>query len=178
MRTRTSTLPSSAPPNVAHLLTAPGAKIHHSLLRPNGATVVLTTSGVAASWSAALGAWAVLSTRWHSTGSAFWDISGRVRSSTASSGRGIAASLEASLNELPAVVVDDDDVVVVRPEWWEPALSLGHLEARLQACVALGAAGDEYRRFLRAYAEKIAAEGYRAKGEELIRDLVGPAANQ
>jgi hypothetical protein len=173
MRLRSSTLPAAtATPNVGHLLAVPDTAIHHSLLRPNGTTVLVLSSGIAVAWSSPLGAWAVLSSRWHSAGSSFWDLSGRVRSSTAASGRGIIAAVESSLNELPAPFdVPDREAA---PEWWESALSLGHLEGRLQACVALGASGEEYRRFLRNYAEKIADEGFRAKGEELIRDLVGP----
>lgn len=177
MRSRTSTMPAStATPNVGHLLAVPGTAIHHSLLRPNGATVLVLTSGIAVTWSSALGAWSVLSNRWHSAGSSFWDLSGRVRSSTAASGRGIVAAVESSLNELPAPF--DAPNREAAPEWWESALSLGHLEGRLQACFALGASGDEYRRYLRNYAEKIADEGFRAKGEEFIRDLVGPTVAQ
>ncbi|KAF8136971.1 histone transcription regulator 1 [Boletus edulis] len=55
------------------------------------------------------------------------------------------------------------DIHRERPEWWSTALTLGHLEVP-----------SEYKQALLLYAKKIADEGFRAKGEELIRDLFGP----
>ena len=53
------------------------------------------------------------------------------------------------------------------------ALSLGHLEARLDAAIATGSPA-EYKIFLTTYAKKLADEGIQNKAEELVKDLMGP----
>jgi protein HIRA/HIR1 len=52
-------------------------------------------------------------------------------------------------------------------------MTLGHLEVRMRAAVLLDSAA-EYKSFLLMYAKKIADEGYKSKGEELVRELYGP----
>lgn len=52
-------------------------------------------------------------------------------------------------------------------------MTLGHLESKIHAAKALESP-SEYKQALLLYAKKIADEGFRAKGEELIRDLFGP----
>jgi hypothetical protein len=56
---------------------------------------------------------------------------------------------------------------------WENALSLGHLETRLTAAVALGSAA-EYKQFLVQYAKRLADEGFKGKAEEFVKELLGP----
>ncbi len=60
-----------------------------------------------------------------------------------------------------------------RPAWWSTALTLGHLETRLHAAKALDSP-QEYKHALILYAKKIADEGFRAKAEELVKELFGP----
>lgn len=62
---------------------------------------------------------------------------------------------------------------VPRPAWWGTALTLGHLETRLHAAKTLESP-QEYKHALILYAKKIADEGFRAKGEELVKELFGP----
>lgn len=52
-------------------------------------------------------------------------------------------------------------------------MTLGHLEIRMRAAILLDSAA-EYKSFLLMYAKKIAEEGYKSKGEELVRELYGP----
>ena len=60
-----------------------------------------------------------------------------------------------------------------RPTWWNTALTLGHLESKLHAAKVLDSAA-EYKQALLVYARKLADEGFRAKAEELIKELFGP----
>ncbi len=53
------------------------------------------------------------------------------------------------------------------------ALTLGHLETKLHAARLLDSS-QEYKQALLLYAKRIADEGFRAKGEELIKELFGP----
>jgi hypothetical protein len=60
-----------------------------------------------------------------------------------------------------------------RPSWWDTALTLGHLETRLYAAKSLDSP-QEYRQALMLYAKRVADEGFRGKGEELVKELFGP----
>jgi protein HIRA/HIR1 len=60
-----------------------------------------------------------------------------------------------------------------RPKWWNTALTLGHLETKLHSAKLLDSP-PEYKQALLVYAKKIADEGFRAKAEELIKELFGP----
>jgi protein HIRA/HIR1 len=60
-----------------------------------------------------------------------------------------------------------------RPAWWSTAITLGHLETRMHA-IKLLESSAEYRQVVLLYAKKIADEGFRAKAEELIKELFGP----
>jgi protein HIRA/HIR1 len=52
-------------------------------------------------------------------------------------------------------------------------MTLGHLETKLHAALVLDSP-HEYKQVLLVYAKKVADEGFRAKAEELIKDLFGP----
>jgi len=52
-------------------------------------------------------------------------------------------------------------------------MTLGHLETRLHAARLLDSPA-EYKQYLTLYAKRIADEGFRAKAEELIKELCGP----
>ncbi|KIV98914.1 uncharacterized protein PV09_09357 [Verruconis gallopava] len=57
-------------------------------------------------------------------------------------------------------------------EGFEANVSLGHLENRLAAAMALGAR-DEFRIYLLMYAKRLGAEGLKNKAQELLRMLLG-----
>jgi protein HIRA/HIR1 len=52
-------------------------------------------------------------------------------------------------------------------------MTLGHLETKLHSARVLDSP-QEYKQALLLYAKNIADEGFRAKAEELIKDLFGP----
>jgi len=53
------------------------------------------------------------------------------------------------------------------------AMTLGHLETRMHSARLLDSPA-EYKQALAQYTKKLAEEGFKAKAEELIRDLLGP----
>jgi protein HIRA/HIR1 len=121
---------------------------------------------VVASYDPALSTWIKLSERWWSEGSDAWQ--GR-RANTQSAGRGILSAVEGSISGTPDESVADKQ----RPKWWNTALTLGHLETRLSSTRLLDSP-QEYKQAMLMYAKRIADEGFRAKAEELIKELFGP----
>jgi protein HIRA/HIR1 len=121
---------------------------------------------VVSSYDPALSAWVKLSERWWSEGSDTWQ--GR-RANTQSTGRGILSAVEGSIGGTP----DEAAVDKQRPKWWVTAMTLGHLETRLNATRLLDSP-QEYKQAMSMYAKRIADEGFRAKAEELIKELFGP----
>ena len=53
------------------------------------------------------------------------------------------------------------------------ALELGHLESKVKAAEVLESK-DEYKFWLSRYASVLGKEGFRARAEELIKELLGP----
>lgn len=106
-----------------------------------------------------------------------------------SSARGVLANTETTLTELRGP--DGDTSAIPRPQWWNVALTLGlyahftkvfcaqycfflgHLESRLAAAKHLDSPA-EYKQALLLYAKRLADEGFRAKAEELVKELCGP----
>jgi protein HIRA/HIR1 len=82
---------------------------------------------------------------------------------------GALAALESEL----AVGAPPAEVESARPQWWSAALTLGHLESRMHAARSLDSP-SEYKQALLVYAQRIASEGFRAKAEELVKELFGP----
>jgi protein HIRA/HIR1 len=121
---------------------------------------------VVSSYDPALSAWVKLSERWWSEGSDAWQ--GR-RANTQSAGRGILSAVEGSIGGTPDEAIADRQ----RPKWWHTALTLGHLETRLSSTRLLDSP-QEYKQAMSMYAKRIADEGFRAKAEELIKELFGP----
>ena len=72
----------------------------------------------------------------------------------------------------------DGRVAGAKGPWWEKAMSLGHLETRMLACLELGAMSGEFRGYLNVYAKRLGDEGFRAKAEELVKELAGPMGLQ
>ncbi|KAJ3893605.1 histone transcription regulator 1 [Lentinula edodes] len=155
------------PVSVAPLISSPNDTIVSALVRPNGTPIVNCSNGTVYSYDAALFIWVKISDRWWSEGSDVWQ--GRQRSQSQVANRGIVAFVEGSLSGPPS----EASAETPRPEWWNTALTLGHLETRLHAARLLDSP-VEYKQYLTLYAKKIADEGFRAKAEELIKDLSGP----
>lgn len=147
----------------------PNVTVSSATIRPNGAAVIKLTSNVVYSYDASLYTWAKVTDGWFAEGSSAWQ--GRQRVNAQVANRGIVSSLESYVNEVaPSGEIDAEKE---RPSWWSVALTLGHLETRLYAAKALDSP-QEYKSALALYARKIADEGFRAKAEELVKDLFGP----
>jgi protein HIRA/HIR1 len=95
----------------------------------------------------------------------------RQRHSITASTRGILSTIESSLSNNSAALSLDAEKL--RPTWWSAALTLGHLETKLHAAKVLDSPA-EYKQCLLIYAKKLADEGFRAKAEELVKELFGP----
>lgn len=152
--------------SVLPLLTSPNYTVTSAAVRPNGLPIVNCSNGVVSSYDPALSAWVKISETWWSEGSDAWQ--GR-RANTQSAGRGILSAVEGSISGTPDEAVADKQ----RPKWWNTALTLGHLETRLSSTRLLDSP-QEYKQAMSMYAKRIADEGFRAKAEELIKELFGP----
>jgi len=145
-------------------------------VRPNGSPALLMSDGVAYSYDVMLSAWVIISEARWSHGSQAWEE--KQRASTNRASKSIMASIEGAISELdlrnqpPALGIHPDEPDKV-PQWWKEALTLGHLEARILGSRILDSPG-EYRTNLQLYAKRLADEGFRAKAEELLRELAGP----
>ncbi|CDO71197.1 hypothetical protein BN946_scf184845.g68 [Trametes cinnabarina] len=157
------------PTSISSLLApSPNLSVASVTVRPNGAPVVQLSDGVAYSYDSCLLAWTKLSEPWWAEGSDAWQ--GRQRTNQAAA-RGPVAVIEGAITE--RMGVDNSRAEKVRPAWWNTALTLGHLESKLHAAKALDSP-QEYKQALLLYAKRIADEGFRAKAEELVKELFGP----
>ncbi|KAJ1304238.1 hypothetical protein OPQ81_005401 [Rhizoctonia solani] len=136
-------------------------------LRPNGSHLVLLSSGIAVSYEPSLMSWTRISEPRWADGSDSW--TGRQRGP--SSGRGVLANMEVALTDIRGQ--DGDTSAIRRPQWWNNALTLGHLESRLAAAQLLDSP-VEYKQALLLYAKRLSDEGFKSKAEELIKELCGP----
>ncbi|KAG8697412.1 HIR complex subunit, partial [Ceratobasidium sp. 394] len=136
-------------------------------LRPNGSHLIILSSAIAVSYEPTLMTWTRVSEPRWADGSDAW--TGRQRGP--SSGRGVLANMETTLTDIRGP--DGDTSAIPRPQWWNSALTLGHLESRLGAAKLLDSPA-EYKQALLLYAKRLADEAFRAKAEELIKELCGP----
>jgi len=134
----------------------------------NGAPIIHVSSGCAYSYDPELLSWVKLSDKWWAGGSSVWQA--RSRTGTLNTHRGMVATIENTISEQTG---PDDGANRERPNWWEAALTLGHLEARLQATRVLESP-TEYKQALLVYAKRIAEDGFRGKAEELVKEMFGP----
>jgi protein HIRA/HIR1 len=134
----------------------------------NGAPIIHVSSGCAHSYDPELLTWIKLSEKWWAGGSSAWQA--RSRTGTVNANRGVVATIENAIGEQTG---PDDGANLERPNWWEAALTLGHLETRLQATKVLESPA-EYKQALLVYAKRIAEDGFRGKAEELVKELFGP----
>ena len=138
-------------------------------------------NGVALSYDASLLTWVKLSTGWWAIGSTAWKSRQRASSSAYSHpsssdnpSRGVIASIEARIADyVNTSGVYEGEAEKKRPAWWVPAMTLGHLEARMHAAKILESA-SEYKQAMLLYAKAIADEGFRGKAEEVLKELYGP----
>ncbi|KAG2063900.1 histone transcription regulator 1 [Suillus decipiens] len=152
------------PTSVAPLLSSsPNCMILSATVRHNGAPMIHCSSGIAYTYDVQLFTWTKLSERWWAEGSDVWQ--GRQR---ANKDKDVVASIEGAIGSTSIPAPHKE-----RPTWWNTALTLGHLESKLHAAKALDSA-LEYKQALLIYARKLADEGFRAKAEELIKELFGP----
>ncbi|KAG5638012.1 hypothetical protein H0H81_002280 [Sphagnurus paluster] len=142
--------------------------IVYATVRPNGAPIINCSNGVVYSYDPALVTWVKLTERWWAEGSDVWQSRQR-NSVNQAANRGIMSSVEGSISGTPDESLPDK----ARPTWWNTAMTLGHLETRLNATRLLDSP-QEYKQALLVYAKKIGDEGFRAKAEELIKELFGP----
>lgn len=167
-------------------LLAPNPSITTSAVLPNGAPLIALSSGSTHTYDPDLCAWIKLS-------QPFWaksDVWEGRRGKAGSAARGVVRGIESAINDILVEGSQDPTVAGVdKPSTSAPegltaeklgdevlfrtAVSLGHLEAKMVAAIALDSA-VEYRAFLAVYAKRLADEGIRNKAEELVRDLMGP----
>lgn len=107
-----------APVSILPLLSA-NVSIDSVQLRPNGAHLIILSSGVAVSYDSSLMSWTRVSEPRWADGSDAWI--GRQRGP--SSGRGVLANMEVALTEVRNQ--DADASAIPRPQWWYTALTLG-----------------------------------------------------
>ncbi len=148
-------------------LLSSNASVTSATVRANGCPVLNCSNGIVYSYDPSLNTFVKLTERWWSEGSDSWQ--GRQRSSSQTANRGIMSVVEGSISG----ALDEGAAEKPRPTWWNTALTLGHLETRLHSTRLLDSP-NEYRQALLIYSKKIADEGFRAKAEELIKELCGP----
>lgn len=146
----------------------PNAEVISVTVSQNGAPIIHVSSGCAYSYDSELLAWVKLSEKWWAGGSSAWQA--RSRTGSVSANRGVVATIENAISEQTG---PDDRADRERPNWWEAALTLGHLETRLQATKVLESPA-EYKQALLVYAKRIAEDGFRGKAEELVKEMFGP----
>jgi len=154
--------------SVSTILSSPNYTITSAKVQPGGTSILTCSSGVVYSYDAALLSFVKLTERWWSEGSDVWQA--RQRSATnPTANRGVLSLTEGSIAGSPESSGADKK----RPKWWNMAMTLGHLETRMNSARLLDS-GAEYKQALSQYTKKLAEEGFKAKAEELIRDLLGP----
>ncbi|KAG9102641.1 HIR complex subunit [Ceratobasidium sp. 370] len=144
-----------APVSILPLL-SDNVSIDSVQLRTNGSHLIILSSAIAVSYEPTLMAWTRVSEPRWADGSDAW--TGRQRGP--SSGRGVLANMETTLTEMRGP--DGDTSAIPR-----------HLESRLGAAKLLDSPA-EYKQAVLLYAKRLADEGFRAKAEELIKELCGP----
>ena len=158
-----------SPTSILPLFVQSETKIVSVGIRANGAPIINLSSGIAYSYDVSLQSWVRISESWWADGSDAW--AGRQRNSNNATSRGIIAILEAGISELR--ITEETDFNAEKPQWWNAAKTLGHLEERQHAAILLDSPG-EFKHSLLLYAKKLAEEGFRGKAEELVRELFGP----
>ncbi|EST09269.1 TUP1-like enhancer of split [Kalmanozyma brasiliensis GHG001] len=178
------------PVSILNLLGDP-ENLFSMTVHANGAPVVILHSEKAYTFDDRKLGWVCISDGWWAEHSEAWDGRTRSRGSEASI-RDPVRAIEAEINTMYIRRVhgdnpvgaqeesDDDETPPVEMSVPEDkksdfviAVTLRHLEARMQAAAILDSA-NEYKNHLMSYAKRIAEEGIKNQAEDLIKSLIGP----
>ncbi|KAJ3770549.1 histone transcription regulator 1 [Lentinula raphanica] len=151
------------PPTSIASLISPNDTITSSV-RPNGTPIIHCSSGAVYSYDPMLFTWVKITDRWWSQGSELWR-----KSQTQPAHSNIVAQIENNIRDL----LSESSANSIQSERWDRALTLNHLQARMQAAKLLDSP-VEYKQNLALYAKKLADTGLEDMAEELIKDLCGP----
>ncbi len=161
------------PTSLSHLLDPPSSSTTLSSsidmtevdLRPNGVPIIITSEPAAYIYDIPRSEWSCICSRWYLEGTPSTEPR-RARADSA----GPLAEIEAQVTEaLDGRQTAEGD----KPEWWNEAMEMGHLETRIRAAELLDSK-EEYKHWLIRYAAVLGKEGFRARSEELVKELVGP----
>ncbi|KAF6744880.1 transcription corepressor [Ephemerocybe angulata] len=159
-----------APVSIAPLLSSsPNTTILSATVSPNGTPLIHFSNDVIYSYDPNLLSFIKVTERWWAENSDAWH--GRARAPA--SVKGIMTQTEYGLSANAPGAPLEPLIDVPRPQWWSPAITLGHLESKLHA-IKLMESTAEYRQVVLLYSKKIADEGFRSKAEELVKELFGP----
>lgn len=155
------------PTSCGHLLdssTATPFEIIHFDVHPTGAVVIQTSEPAAYALDPFSTSWIPLITPFQVTGSPISGSAGPLGP------RGPLARIEKNLRDAAQLASVPR---TERPEWWDEALTLGHLEMRIKGAEALGS-GEEWVHWVKEYARYVGKEGFEGRAEEMIKELMGP----
>lgn len=180
-----------SPTSMAHLLESDGGTVQLNELsvRSNGTVVITTTQPAAYLYDRAKSAFIPLVTPFQLAGSPLLTTAPRASSRNASSAPSAslhtATSSTSPVSEIESLVLEqyrrqmpngtgtNAADTPEKPAWWDVAMTLQHIEMRVRAAELL-ASKEEYKGYLKEYAKKVGQEGFRARAEEIVRELVGP----
>ena len=176
-----------------------GAGVTSAHLNGEGHIVVTLSNGEGFTYSPAMYVWQRLSEQWWAVGSQYWNSNDSSISALQTTAVGPNAPASSKKDEaganisagiIPYLERHTTTEVMLKGRAWglqrliksvlpkegyerfESAVSVGHLENRVAAALALGAR-DEFRGYLFMYAKRLGAEGAKGKVEELLRGLLG-----
>ncbi|WRT70374.1 uncharacterized protein IL334_007372 [Kwoniella shivajii] len=150
--------------SLSHLLDPPSTipatdslEIKDCFLRPNGIPVLITSLPTAYAYDPSLSAWIIISSPRYITSSPLTSIS-----------KGIVGIIDKSTTALWKGKKRDPG-----GEWWTESMTMGHYEMRIKASVILEST-DEYQEFASSYIKYLGNEGFLARAEEVLKELIGP----
>lgn len=164
-------------------------EIAHFWVHSNGIPIIIMRSEKAFALDPERMSWTLISSGWFADCSPVWEGRTRARGasidansgtgSTPSSRRDTVRRIESTINDM--VIIQRSDTGIqpsVKPpqdrlEEFDVAITLKHLEARLNAAALLDSP-SEYKLHLTTYAKKLGDEGIRNQAEELCKSLIGP----
>ncbi|ORX40750.1 putative transcription corepressor [Kockovaella imperatae] len=150
------------PVSMSHLLG--DHNISSISVRPHGVPIITTSHPCAYAYDTMRDAWTPLTSSWWLESSPLADRRSRPGPS------GPLADIEGEVSRLwKGNQISEGE----KPEWWDVALELGHLESKVRAAELLQSK-EEYKFWLIRVAGILGREGFRARAEELIKDLLGP----
>ncbi|WVW85995.1 hypothetical protein I302_108033 [Kwoniella bestiolae CBS 10118] len=151
------------PTTLSYLLDAPSTssppiEIKECTLRPNGIPIIITSLPAAYAYDPSVSEWTIISSVHHVQSSPLFS----------STTKGVVGEIERTVGSLWKGKKRDES-----GEWWTEAMTMGHYETRIKACVLLDS-GDEYQENIIQYIKYLGNEGFVQRAEEVIKDLIGP----